>query len=271
VFVVVPEKIEEFGFSKKIVKNLIWNKFEGQIDSGKLMRNLEKYVTKLGAKIMTGALVKSYSKNSDGLMEVLVQNPLCDGEEPHNFVAKDVVVCTNAYSGQFLKDQNLYPARGQVLITKPIEGLKAIGTFFYDEGYVYFRNYNGRILIGGARNLDYQGEKTLEMKNTDVIMNRLESIVRDMILPNGKVEIERQWSGIMCFGVGEKSPIVGRLEPNVYAAVRMSGMGVAIASQVAEKIRDLIIESRRMAKSLENITTAGRNVDIEREVARPRL
>jgi len=245
VFSAVPEKIEEFGFSTKIVKSLIFNKFEGQIDSGKLMTNLAKYVQRLGAKIITGALVKNYAKNSDGLMEVNVQNPLVAEGEILKFVAKDVVVCTNAYSDTFLKGQNLFPARGQVLITKPIQGLKVQGTFFFDQGYVYFRNYNGRVLLGGARNYDYQGEKTSEMKNTDVIMNRLEHILRDIILPGQNVEIEREWSGIMCFGENEKSPIVGKIEPNVYAAVRMSGMGVAISSQVAENIRDLILSSRK--------------------------
>jgi glycine/D-amino acid oxidase-like deaminating enzyme len=54
--------------------------------------------------------------------------------------ADKVIYCTNAFSSKFLKNENIIPARGQILLTEPIEGLKLKGTFHYDEGFYYFRN-----------------------------------------------------------------------------------------------------------------------------------
>jgi hypothetical protein len=42
-------------------------------------------------------------------------------------------------------------------------------------------------------------------------------------------------------GMGKiKKPIIQALQPNVYCAVRMSGMGVAIAPIVAKKVTELM-------------------------------
>jgi glycine/D-amino acid oxidase-like deaminating enzyme len=56
------------------------------------------------------------------------------------------------------------------------------------------------------------------------------------ILPKGskKPKIEMRWSGVMAMGK-EKKPIIQEVQPNVYCAVRMNGMGVAIAPIVAQK------------------------------------
>jgi len=61
------------------------------------------------------------------------------------------------------------------------------------------------------------------------------------ILPKGskKPKIELRWSGTM--GMGEiKKPIIKEVQPNVYCAVRMSGMGVAIAPIVAQRAVELM-------------------------------
>ena len=61
------------------------------------------------------------------------------------------------------------------------------------------------------------------------------------ILPKGfkKPKIEFRWSGTMGMGAIKK-PIIQELQPNVYCAVRMSGMGVAIAPIVAKKAVQLM-------------------------------
>jgi glycine/D-amino acid oxidase-like deaminating enzyme len=63
--VVKNESINTFGFSEK-VKHLIYHPHEGQIDTGKMMSNLIDYVTRLGAKIITGATVEGYEDNVEG-------------------------------------------------------------------------------------------------------------------------------------------------------------------------------------------------------------
>ena len=50
----------------------------------------------------------------------------------------------------------------------------------------------------------------MEMKETALIQDRLESLLRTVILPGTGFEVERRWSGIM--GVGEqKRPILKQI------------------------------------------------------------
>ena len=56
------------------------------------------------------------------------------------------------------------------------------GTFHLEKGYYYFRNIDNRILFGGGRNLDFEGETTTELDTTELIQNRLEKIVKTVIL-----------------------------------------------------------------------------------------
>jgi glycine/D-amino acid oxidase-like deaminating enzyme len=138
-----------------------------------------------------------------------------------------------------LTNNQVKPARAQVLITKPIPNLDIKGTFHLDKGYFYFRNINDRILFGGGRNLDFEGETTTSHDTTELIQNRLEELLKTVILPYQEFEIEHRWSGTMGVGI-QKKPIVDQLSNNVYCGVRMGGMGVAIGSLVGQELADLI-------------------------------
>ena len=138
-----------------------------------------------------------------------------------------------------LPEINLQPARAQVLITKPIQNLPIKGTFHLDRGYYYFRNIHDRILLGGGRNLDFEGETTTQLETTEVIQKELHRILSEMILPNTSFEIEHQWSGIM--GVGnQKKPIIKKVSENVYCAVRLGGMGVALGGFVGTSLANCV-------------------------------
>ena len=72
-----------------------------------------------------------------------------------------------------------------------------------------------------------------------MIQNRLEELLKIVILPHQSFEIEHRWSGTM--GVGtHKKPIVEQLSNHVYCGVRMGGMGVAIGSLVGQELADLV-------------------------------
>ncbi len=207
------------------VKYCIENCEEGQIDTGKMMKNLLSLAYSKGIIVLNGLDV-SKIKDSGNECTLLLNNEI-------ELKSKNVIVATNGFAKKLLKKRDVKPARAQVLITSEIEGLKLKGAFHYDQGYYYFRNVGSRILFGGGRNLDLKGEETMEFGLTDKIQNKLEEMLRTMILPNHKYEIEHRWSGIM--GVGkEKKPIIEHVSPNVVCAVRMGGMGVAIGSLVGE-------------------------------------
>lgn len=149
------------------------------------------------------------------------------------------VIATNGYARELLPTIDVNPARGQVVLTSPIHGLKLKGTFHLDEGFYYFRDFESRVLLGGGRNLDMEGETTSEDAVTEVIQQRLEQLLREMILPGTPFTIERRWSGIMGFRSQGKTPIVERVSPHVIAAVGLSGMGVAIGIRVARRAAEL--------------------------------
>ncbi len=222
------KEIDRFDF-KGIQEYLIFNPFEAQIDTGNLMQELLKKAVSKDILILNETKLKSYIDNNFDV-EIEIEN--------FSFKTKKLLFATNGFASQLTNNQ-VKPARAQVLITKPIENLDIKGTFHIDKGYYYFRNLENRILLGGGRNLDFDNETTTELEITEKIQNHLEYLLKNIILPNHKFEIEYRWSGIM--GVGNsKNPIVEQLSNNVYCGVRLGGMGVAIGSLVGKELADLI-------------------------------
>lgn len=219
---VTNTKIKTFGFNN--VKGLIWNKKEGQINTGNMMRDLIQLAQQRGITILNSVSVLNIK---DLKYKVQLQTSIGELNSTH------VIVATNAFANDLLKLKDVVPARSQVLITKPIEGLKLKGTFHYDEGYYYFRNLGNRVLLGGGRNLDFETEKTTEFELNTHIQLKLQQLLKTVILPDTTFEIEHSWCGIMGIG-SEKKPIIKKVSANVVCAVRMGGMGVAIGSLVGK-------------------------------------
>src|SRR5688572_24544571 len=231
------DKIDEFGFGK--TKHLIKNNLEGYLHPGKLVQQLISRVQGMGVQIFTQTEISSFEQNGEWIelkMKSSVQSiPL---------LSKQILICTNAFTKALVPHVDIIPARGQVMVTSPIPGLKLKGSFHSDEGFYYFRNFDNRVLLGGARNKALEEEETDKMDTSDLIQGALENYLHEVVLPNysGQFTIDHRWAGIMAMG-SEKMPIVKELQPNVFCAVRMSGMGVALAPVVARKICSMMRES----------------------------
>ncbi|NAY91765.1 FAD-dependent oxidoreductase [Muricauda sp. JGD-17] len=225
-FVVQPNKFK-FGHIKN---HYITHLFEGQLDTGKMMQALLQKCSRAGISILNGMQV-------DEVVDLGKKATVRTSN--FAFDSKQVIITTNGFAEKLLKTTKVNPARAQVLITKPIKNLQIKGTFHLDEGFYYFRNIDNRILLGGGRNLDFEGEKTTEFGQTQRIQEELEKMLKTIIFPNKEVEIERRWSGIM--GVGnQKSPIVRQVSPSIYCGVRLGGMGIALGSLVGKELADLL-------------------------------
>jgi gamma-glutamylputrescine oxidase len=217
-----------FGF-QNVYQQYSVNNFEGQLDTGKMMACLLRKVQKNGVKIINSVQLESFVEKEN---KVNVKTNILD------FYTKILLITTNGFASQLL-EENVQPARAQVLITKPIKNLEIKGTFHLDKGYYYFRNIDNRILFGGGRNLDFTSENTFEFGETELIQHQLETMLRNIILPNIPFEIDQRWSGIM--GVGnQKKAIVKQVSNHVFCGVRLGGMGVAIGSLVGKELADLI-------------------------------
>ncbi|GGG38449.1 FAD-dependent oxidoreductase [Croceivirga lutea] len=222
------ETPNHFGF-QNIANNYISHKFEGQLDTGKLMHALLKKVVSKGVILLSNSKVNGFTQ---------LQNKVEVTTTKFKFSTSKLFVTTNGFASQLI-NENVVPARAQVLITKPINNLKIKGTFHLDQGYYYFRNIDNRILLGGGRNLDFKTEETTNFGHTELIQKELERLLAEVILPDIAVEIEHRWSGIM--GVGaQKKPIIKQLSNNVYCGVRMGGMGVAIGSTVGKNLAEMV-------------------------------
>ena len=215
----------DFG---RIHNNYISSRFEAQINTGTMMNSLLSLVRRSGANILNSVEVTSLE---DGQGSVKV----CTNQ--FEFKTRKLIIATNGFANQLL-DQEVKPARAQVLITKPINNLKIKGTFHLDEGFYYFRNIENRILLGGGRNLDFKTEETSEFGQTELIQNQLEAMLHEIILPSTEFQIEHRWSGIMGIG-NKKRPIVRQLSDNLICGVRLGGMGIAIGSLVGKTLADL--------------------------------
>lgn len=219
----------QFNF-KNIQPSLICSRFEGQIDTGKMMRALIRKASCENILILNSTEITSIVDNGASVSLQI--------NSSYETLVKKTFIATNGFAKQFLKE-DVQPARAQVLITKPISNLQIKGTFHLDKGFYYFRNIENRILFGGGRNLDFKTEKTTELELTDLIQNKLESVLKTVILPNQSFEIDQRWSGIM--GIGKhKKPIVRAVSDNIFCGVKLGGMGVAIGSSIGERLANLV-------------------------------
>lgn len=207
---------------------------EGQLHPGMLMSALLRKVQEVGVEIRFGADVMAIEEEPGH-----ATLRLHDGGALR---ASRVVVATNGYAAELLAEVDIRPARGQVLLTSPIDGLGLRGAFHMNEGFYYFRDFQGRVLLGGGRELDIEGETTTADGVTEAIQNALERLLHDTILPGRTFTIEKRWSGIMGFRSKGKTPFVDHVSPRVIAAVGLSGMGVAIGIRVAGRAAGLARE-----------------------------
>lgn len=222
------KEIDRFNFNG-IHEYLIFNPFEAQIDTGNMMQALMKSAISQDILILNQQTVTAFYESHKGV-EVALND--------FTFITKKLLFATNGFANALINAE-VTPARAQVVITEPIPNLDVKGTFHIDKGYYYFRNIGNRILLGGGRNLDFECETTTELGETALIQNRLEFLLKEVILPNQDCKIEHRWSGIMGLG-SSKNPIVSQISDHVYCGVRLGGMGVAIGSIVGKELADLI-------------------------------
>ena len=220
--------VDRFAFNK-IQEQVVFNPFEAQIDTGKMMNALVQKTILNNILILNQVEVTSFEEKSQEVEVTLVD---------FSFLTKKLLFATNGFAGQ-LTNNKVKPARAQVLITEPIPNLNIKGTFHLDKGYYYFRNIDNRILLGGGRNLAFETETTTELGQTELIQNRLEELLKNVILPNTDFKIAHRWSGIMGLG-STKNPIVEQVSEHVYCGVRLGGMGVAIGSLIGQELVDLV-------------------------------
>ncbi len=224
----------KMGFSDR-VKWVVENQFEGELDPGAYLGALWELANELGIRVLTGVSVVEVQKD-EGV--VLAENNFKN--RVVEFRSEKVAICTNAFTKKLWPESELEPGRGLILVSKPMDfKFPWKGSFHMDKGYVYFREIDGRLLLGGARNKDFEKEKSLEFETNPKIKDHLDKLAREVIFPNKEFEWEMEWTGIMAFGP-KKTPLIQSIGNKTAVAVRLGGMGVALGWKVGKELSQLI-------------------------------
>lgn len=228
-FIIKNELKDKFKFAH--TSHIIENRFEGALHPGKLLTALLQKVISMGVHVLFGTELKTIIEEGDHVALHIADKRILKSQQ--------VILCTNAFSGSIISDVAIVPARGQVLMTEPINNLPFKGVFHFDEGYYYFRNFGNCVLLGGARNTSFETEYTLDAYTTLPIQQTLENFLHEVILPGQKPVITHRWAGIMAMGP-EKFPIVKKLSDRKFCAIRLGGMGVALAPALGKLIAEML-------------------------------
>ncbi len=213
------------NFSMSCLPESIFTAKEASINTGKLIKSLLSKARELGVEINLGTELLDYQKSGDQWIITSTQG---------SFKTQKLVFATNGFSKQYL-DLNIEPGRGQVLLTSPIPSLKLLGNYHLHKGYFYFRNFNGRVLLGGGRHLERERENTLDQNTTESMQEVLENLLKNTILPNVGFKISERWAGTMAFGPNNEKEIINKDMGNgLFVTARFGGMGLALSSYEAE-------------------------------------
>ena len=220
---------KKFNFGNFGINQIIKNPLEGGLHPGKLLNILIRRCYANNINFLWNKGLLSFKSKSDHV-ELNLRDLRINTEK--------LLICTNGFTPDLLPNLDVKPARGQVLLTSEIKNLKVQGVFHSDEGYIYFRNVGKRILLGGMRNLDAKAETSAKFESNPSIIDALQKYLKEVILPEENFEITHQWQGIMAMGM-DKNYLLQKVDSNVVMAVRLSGMGVALAPQIAKETVEL--------------------------------
>ena len=157
--------------------------------------------------------------------------------------ADQVVVASDGYPSGLVAELDglIRPTRGQVVVTEPLSELLYARPHYARRGFDYWQQLpDGRLLVGGRRDVTLEAEFTAEEATTAPVQTALASLIRDLV---GRVPaITHRWSGI--FGTSpDDLPLVGRVpgREGVWVARGYSGhgnvLGLAAGELVAKAIR----------------------------------
>jgi gamma-glutamylputrescine oxidase len=208
---------------------------EGQVQPAKLLKYISDMNQTQGVRLCEGLQVTAIRK---GERNLVVQT-----DRSLNLRCRKVLIATNGfYRRLFPETMDVIPARNTISILKPSKAFKLNGNFHANRGYIYFRSVNGHLLIGGGRHWAAEEESSDEMLTNEFIKTRLMNFVREN-LSGDRLEWKevQSWSGIL--GIGpHKSPILSWRDDHILAAVRMSGMGVALSPVIGQKAAAMLLK-----------------------------
>jgi len=141
--------------------------------------------------------------------------------------ADRIVLATDGYGRGLIAglDDAVWPARGQVIASAPLEERLFECPHYARQGFDYWQQLeDGRIVLGGFRDHSILAELTDQELTTEVIQDALEAFLAELL--DRQVPITHRWCGI--FGLTQDLlPLVGPVpgRDDVWVSVGYSGHG----------------------------------------------
>lgn len=206
---------------------------DGEFHPVKFLHALGREATNKGARIYADSAVTGAAWRA-GLWEARTERGVAR--------ARTLVLATNAYTPRLCPALAplLAPRRGQMIATAPLSRDVAPRPSYAHWGYHYWRQLaDRRLLIGGWRELDLDGEVGYDQVTTTGIQNAIERGLSELV-PEGAV-IEHRWSGIMGFA-RDGRPLVGWLDAEHHLAIcgGWTGHGIAMAPACTMDLADVL-------------------------------
>ena len=156
--------------------------------------------------------------------------------------AEHILVCVDGGLNSLIPSltPRVRSLRLQMLATEPAHDTRIRHAVYHRFGFDYWQQRpDGRITLGGARDIGQEEENTQELATTSQVQNALEYLLRSTI--KTQAAITHRWAGIVGYTsnnlpIAEEIVSVG---PRVYAAGGYSGHGNVLCAIAGEALADL--------------------------------
>ena len=160
--------------------------------------------------------------------------------------ADAVVVATDGYGHGLVPElaTAIWPTRGQVIVSAPVERVLYDRPHYARQGFDYWQQLpDGRVLLGGFRDVSIMDELTDVEETTPAIQESLDRFLAELI--GEPPTVTHRWAGI--FGLTQDMlPLVGAVPgcDGVWVAAGYSGHGNVLGFACGELVADAILGRR---------------------------
>jgi len=199
---------------------------DGALDQGRWIRRLTLLAAEAGAAIAEDTRVTAVDGTTLRTDHWTVE-------------ADRVLVATDGYGDELLPElaTAVTTVRGQVVATEPVEAEVLPCPLYSRWGYDYVQQRaDGRLVAGGRRDANLEGEKTRDERTTDEIQRQLETLLGELT-DGAPPPITHRWAGLMGF-TEDWLPLVGELpgRPGVWVSAGYSGHGNVLGFACGEAV-----------------------------------
>lgn len=195
----------------------------GMVHSARLALAMAERAVNAGARLYAPVTVRGFARDGDGDFRIQAG--------ARTTRVRQLVLATNGFTHKLWPALPVTAQRGQVLATEPLPPMLAcpIGA---RQGYEYYhQRQDGRLIVGGWRDLDFPAEETADVGLNEKIQAKLTEFSHR--IAGRPVTIEARWSGTMGF-TKDMMPIVGEVQDDLFVAAGFSGHGVVYAPLVGQ-------------------------------------